>query len=325
VLSLPFPELPKVNAYLLRDTAESALVDSGIHDPHGARGGSWTELTVALDACGATPTEIGDLLVTHPHVDHYGMAARMVAESGCALAMHEQADADLELYKDPAGRAARERALLMQSGVEPSELDELEAGEDWNVYISGLVEPARRLSEHDSVTLGGRAWEAIHTPGHARSHVCLWRESDGVLLSGDHLLGAVTPHIDLPLGREDPLGDYLDSLERIEKLEPRLVLPGHGRPFDNGAERARATLRHHERRLGAIVQVVRRAPKTVAEVSDEIFGSALLNLHRRLALGESLAHLVYLERRGEVRRITEDGGAVRFVKGARAGAGDGEA
>jgi hypothetical protein len=94
------------------------------------------------------------------------------------------------------------------------------------------------------------------------------------------------------------------------------VLPGHGRPFEDGAERARVIERHHHRRLGSILQVIKRSPRTAEEITDEVFGGALLNFQRRLALGEALAHLAYLRKRGEVERMDEDG-TYKYVKKGR--------
>jgi glyoxylase-like metal-dependent hydrolase (beta-lactamase superfamily II) len=155
----------------------------------------------------------------------------------------------------------------------------------------------------------------IATPGHSPSHVCLWDASERLLISGDHLLPTITPHIDYRRGEdEDPLGQFLDSLDRIEELDPALVLPGHGRPFTDGAARARVVARHHDRRLGSILQVVRNEPHTADEITDEVFGNTLLNFQRRLAIGEALAHLAYLWKRGEIERFTDDDGAYRYRK-----------
>ena len=86
-----------------------------------------------------------------------------------------------------------------------------------------------------------------------------------------------------------------------------MVLPGHGHPFEEGAERARIIQRHHDRRLGSILQVIRREPCTAERITEEIFGGELLNFQKRLALGEALAHLAYLRKRGEIERIEENG------------------
>lgn len=314
VLPLPFPGLDRVNAYLLTGEAGATLVDCGIHDPSPERDHGWDELVAALHACDVRPSDIARCVVTHPHIDHYGMAARLVGETGCELWMHRFAGEDLEPYRDPRAAAGHLQELLSDHGVSAADLAELTAFEDWRAFISGVVEATRGLDGGEQFVVGSRDWEIMHTPGHARSHVCLWAREGGLLISGDHLLPTITPHIDFERrGAEDPLGDFLASLEKIEELEPAIVLPGHGRPFENGAERARVIARHHDRRLGAILQVVRNESRTAAQITDEIFGQTLLHFERRLALGEALAHLVYLRRRGEVERI-EDDGVYRYRK-----------
>jgi glyoxylase-like metal-dependent hydrolase (beta-lactamase superfamily II) len=132
----------------------------------------------------------------------------------------------------------------------------------------------------------------------------------------------VTPHIDFERGgAADPLGDFLASLDKVEQLDPALVLPGHGRPFADGAHRARVIARHHDRRLGSILQVIRHEPRTAEEITEEIFGDTLLNFHKRLALGEVLAHLAHLRRNGEVERIEDPDGPYRYRKVSRRAAG----
>ncbi|HEY7876161.1 MAG TPA: MBL fold metallo-hydrolase [Actinomycetota bacterium] len=315
VLPLPFPGLDQVNAYLLRDDDGYTLVDCGIHVPDDARDHGWDDLVDALAACDAAPSDVGRLVVTHSHIDHYGMAARLVREVGCELWMHSLARDELRMYEDPEGGRERLRELLADHGVGIGELDELTSFEDWRPFVSGVVQATRSLEGGERVRIGAREWQIVHTPGHARSHVCVWTADGGALISGDHLLPTITPHIDFERqGEEDPLGDFLDSLARVEKLDPSLVLPGHGRPFEEGADRARVIARHHDRRLGAILQVVRREPRTASEITDEIFGSTLLHFQRRLALGEALAHLAYLRKRGEVDRIEADDGSFLYKK-----------
>ncbi|MDQ3876853.1 MAG: MBL fold metallo-hydrolase [Actinomycetota bacterium] len=313
VLPLPFPGLDRVNAYLLTDDDASVLVDCGIYSPSEDSDHGWDELVAAVSACDVDIHDVKRLLITHPHIDHYGMAARLVDEVGCEVWMHKSADDDLAVYRDPKAVIERVRHTLSEHGVAADELEELTAFENWQPYVSGLVEATRKLEGGETFSCGGREWEVVWTPGHAHAHVCLWTARDSAFISGDHLLPAITPHIDYEDDRSDPLGDFLSSLEKVEDLAPDLVLPGHGRPFDDGAERARAIARHHDRRLGAILQVIRRKPASAREITDEIFGTTLLNFQRRLAMGEALAHLAYLEKRGEVERIAE-GGRVLYQK-----------
>ena len=316
VLPLPFPDLKAVNAYALSDADGVTLVDCGIHNPSSEDGYGWYELVDALGACDIEPASIVRLVITHPHPDHYGMAARVVAESGCDLWMHRRAAGALEVYRDPGPAIARLRARLQAEGLEPAEVDELASFEDWRSYVPEVVDAAVWLDGGESFECGSRTWEIIHTPGHSPAHIGLWSSPEGALVSGDHLLGTITPHIDVGEGAEDPLDDFLSSLRRLEELDPMLVLPGHGRPFDDGAERARTVARHHDRRLGSILQVIRRRPRSASSIANEIFGDALLHFHRRLALGETLAHLIYLLNRGEVERIGGPRGYL-YVKASR--------
>jgi len=318
VLPLPFPGLDRVNAYLITGGADTTLVDCGIYYPDEEDDHGWADVEAAFAACGVAVADVDRLLVTHSHIDHYGMAATFVERAECELWMHETIDEDLRAYRDSEGTRERLRELFREHGVETEDLDELVKFEDWRGFVSGFIEPAVRVRGGETIDVGPRTWEFVHTPGHARSHVCLWSASDGLLISGDHLLPTITPHIDYRRGAEDdPLGDFLASLAVIEKLDPSLVLPGHGRPFEEGAERARIVERHHDRRLGAILQVVRHEPHTADEITDEIFGTALLNFERRLALGEALAHIRYLAQRGEIVRTQREDGTFVYQKVSR--------
>lgn len=318
VLPLPFPGLTRVNAYFLADPGGGTLVDCGIYSPDDADDHGWADLVAALETCGAQVRDVKRLIVTHPHIDHYGMAGRVLEATGCELWMHESVEEELDLFRNPDARIEKLRDMLEDHGVKEVDLGGLTAFEDWRAFVSSVASPTHPVVDGKSVEVAGRSWTVVHTPGHSRSHICVWSPTDRLLISGDHLLPTITPHIDFERGtEEDPLGDFIASLKNVEALDPALVLPGHGRPFEEGAERARTIARHHDRRLGAILQVVRNEPRTANEIVDEIFGSELLNFDRRLALGEALAHLVYLRRRGEIERIEEDG-TFRYRKVRRA-------
>jgi glyoxylase-like metal-dependent hydrolase (beta-lactamase superfamily II) len=319
VLRLPWPGLDRVNAYALTDEDGGAtLVDCGIYDPNPATDHGWPDLVAGLATAGLVPDQISRLIVTHHHIDHYGMAGRVLAETGCELWMHESTSEEIDYYRDPDGARESLRHLLSDHGVEPADLEELTAFEDWRGFVADLADPTRPLKGGETFTVGGREWEVVYTPGHARTHICFWARAERLLISGDHLLPTVTPHIDFHRGPErDPLGAFLASLKKIEGLDPALVLPGHGHPFEEGAERARVIERHHDRRLGSILQVIRREPHTADEITEDIFSGSLLHFQKRLALGEVLAHIAYLVNRGEIERIEREDGSRAYIKTPR--------
>ena len=235
VLPLPFPGLDRVNAYVLAGD-EPMLVDCGIYLPDPAdHDHGWDHVVAALDTCGMKPGDVKTLLITHPHIDHYGMAGRFVAETGCELWMHEESQSDLEVYRNPQAVIDRLKAMFADHGVSGSDVDELVAYEDWRSLVSDVIEPTRALAGGERFKVGEREWEIVYTPGHSRAHVCLWSAADRILISGDHLLPTITPHIDFKRGEdEDPLGDFLESLATVERLDPALVLAGARTPFRGG-------------------------------------------------------------------------------------------
>jgi glyoxylase-like metal-dependent hydrolase (beta-lactamase superfamily II) len=151
----------------------------------------------------------------------------------------------------------------------------------------------------------------LELPGHADGHICL--ERDGVLVAGDHLLGAITPTVGLyPESRPDPLGDYLDSLRRTIELAPTMALPGHGDPIADPPARARQIVEHHRRRLRVTAAALGREPRTGFEVSVALFGEDLEAGDRRFALAEALAHLERLVQDQRAQRH-DDGGTVSYT------------
>jgi glyoxylase-like metal-dependent hydrolase (beta-lactamase superfamily II) len=110
-------------------------------------------------------------------------------------------------------------------------------------------DPTRRVKHGAPVTLGGRTWLAIHTPGHTLDHLCLYDPEHGILLSGDHVLPSITPHIS-GSGQGDALRSYLATLDLVGSLDNvQLGLPAHGHPFTDVPGRVDAIKEHHHERM----------------------------------------------------------------------------
>ena len=134
-----------------------------------------------------------------------------------------------------------------------------------------------------------------------------------VLVSADHLLGRISPTVGLwPASRPDPLGDFLESLERTIELAPQLALPGHGEPVEDPVGRARELIEHHRERLAFTESALTDRPRSGYEVSLDLFGDDLKPASRRFAVAETLSHLerLVLEERAERR---EDVGIVAYT------------
>ena len=313
VTRLPLPigvhGIESVNCYVLADSNEVTLVDCGIWRS-GPGDDGLAVLRQGLRSAGYELADVSRIVVTHAHIDHYGLSGRIMEETGAQLWMHALTDLDCEKYRHPDTAVARRRDTYTDHGLPAEDLPEVAHGlRDWMPYLHSVVEASTRLRGGETIPIGGRDWEVVHTPGHSTGHVCLWCPDLEVVLSGDHLLPGVTPPVTFERGFDsDPLRSYLESLQRIEKLRPVQVLPGHGTPFGDVQRRIDAILRNKLRRLAAIRQAIEDGPVTVVQIADRVFSRVMLQHMRSFALAETLAHIAYLRADGLVeRRIRPDG------------------
>lgn len=133
-------------------------------------------------------------------------------------------------------------------------------------------------------------------------------DRSGALLR-DHLLQIVSPPVTFERGFDpDPMGSYLDSLDRVARLEPELVLPGHGAPFREGARRAAAIARGKRRRLDRVREMVTEREQTVTELTATLFRGEMNGVQRHFAMAEILADLAFHDARGKLERVRRPDG-----------------
>jgi glyoxylase-like metal-dependent hydrolase (beta-lactamase superfamily II) len=305
--------IESVNVYVLADGEHVTLVDCGVWRADPSDDGL-PALQRGLRQAGYELRDVSRIIVTHAHIDHYGLAGRLMELTGAQLHMHAMTDLDCEKYRHPDTAIARRRDMYADHGITEPELGKLaEQLKVWLPYLYSVVEASRRLRGGEDLVIGGRRWEVLHTPGHSFGHLCLHSPEDGVVFSGDHLLPGVIPPVTFERGFDaDPLRSYLESLELIAQRKPRLVLPGHGRPFGDVARRIEAISRHKRRRLAAIAGLIEARPRSVVEIADELFAKAVLRLGRDFALSETLAHIAYLRWSGSVERRTRPDGTYEW-------------
>ena len=127
------------------------------------------------------------------------------------------------------------------------------------------------------------------------------------------IAGRISPTVGLwPASRPDPLGDFLESLERTIELAPEIALPGHGDPILDPVGRAHELIEHHRERLEFTEGTLTETPRTGYEVSLDLFGRELKPASRRFAVAETLSHLERLVLEGRAER-RDDVGAVAYT------------
>jgi glyoxylase-like metal-dependent hydrolase (beta-lactamase superfamily II) len=166
-------------------------------------------------------------------------------------------------------------------------------------------EPSRRVHHGEHMRLANREWQVLHTPGHTVDHLCLFDPETGTLLSGDHVLPTITPHVS-GVRRGDSLRSYLATLDLVGSLDGvRLGLPAHGVPFDDVPGRVEAIKRHHEERMEMLREAsLAIGPATVVDLSHEVFPKKHWGT---MAESETFAHLEHLADAGQAEAWSESG------------------
>jgi glyoxylase-like metal-dependent hydrolase (beta-lactamase superfamily II) len=259
-IPVPIPNNPLryTLSYLISGTDGFAVIDPGWDTPEG-----WTALTDGLATAGAAITDVLGVVVTHVHADHHGLSGRVRQESGAWIAMHpaERDTLPARLGRAPDHMRTSLPLWLRSHGTPDGDVAAViamfPAADDPTRHVE-LAEPDVLLEDGDAVPLRGRGLSAVWTPGHTPGHLCVADKDAGVLLTGDHLLPHISPHIGVQPTGDPPLAPYLDSLERITVFDKMSAYPAHEYRFRGIAERV-ATLRaHHDARCRELLDVVGR-------------------------------------------------------------------
>ncbi|MET7400597.1 MBL fold metallo-hydrolase [Dactylosporangium sp. NPDC005572] len=301
-MPVPIPDSPLryVLVYVFEMPGGVVLVDAGWPAQE-----SWDALVAGLAETGHGIADVRGVLVTHMHPDHHGLAGRVREASGAWIGMHPGEAEVLTNRPEPGWLAERDRQWLTERGAGARDLAELarfplDAG-----ILESLVRPDRLVQDGDHPLAPTWQLRAVWTPGHTPGHLCFHDEPSGLLLSGDHVLPRISPNIAAQGGLADPLGDYLDSLDRVSALPHEEVLPAHEYRFAGLAERVAQLRRHHEARLAEIERLTAAEPgsSTWALAAGLTWSRSWAQTQgpmRRGAVSETLAHLVVLQRRGRV-------------------------
>lgn len=284
-----------VHCYLVRQSDGSwLLVDAGLGLPDAEA--RWAPVLDALDA------PVTRLAITHFHPDHVGDAAAVAELTGAIVLQGREDEEQCRRTWGSERVPGRYVEHAVANGLPPEEAEELRRETDALARLVHPVESPQPLEPGEELD----GWRILHFPGHADGHLAFLR--DGILLAGDAILDPISPVVGLyPDARVDPLGDYLDSLQRIVELAPDVAFAGHREPIADPAGRARELLEHHRVRLDETTQALSSEPRSGYEVSHRVFPSALAPALRRFALAETLAHLERLVREERAQRVDEPG------------------
>jgi glyoxylase-like metal-dependent hydrolase (beta-lactamase superfamily II) len=299
-IEVPLPRNPlrAVNSYIIKADGKSLIIDTGMNREEciSVLSSGLKELDVDLNKA--------DFFITHLHADHLGLVSTLATDT--AKVYFSQADADIinaEAWEEYSNFAVIngfpenevQRAIQSHPGFKYGTKD----------YVNFHI-----LQEGDTISIGDYLFKCIETPGHSPGHICLYEPDKKIFISGDHILSNITPNISLFSNDENPLQEYLTSLDKVYNFNVRLVLPGHRAAFTNFRERIQELKHHHQVRANEVLSILEKennkdafqvASQMTWDMSYESWELFPL-MQKWFATGEASAHLKYLEEEGKIRR-----------------------
>jgi glyoxylase-like metal-dependent hydrolase (beta-lactamase superfamily II) len=296
-LRMPY-RLRHVNAYLFAHDRELALFDTGLHTPAAQE-----TFIKDLSKVGFSVKDIKHIYLTHVHTDHCSMAGILQKESGAKVHLSAAAFEEYQHFRRQDSAIKQLRKYYSRQGMSSSLIDLIiEEYENMRGIIAEF-DADNFLQNNEFLEFGGWKFEVIFSPGHATGHVCFFFREKSFLLAGDHILPFIAPILSPDIFDDNfrPLAIYLDSLSVVEKLPIAAIYPGHGNAFIDSLERIEEIRKHHEKSKGIILAHLSKEPKTPYYISNEIFGSAVHDFDKFMALNETIAYLKELKAEGTVK------------------------
>jgi glyoxylase-like metal-dependent hydrolase (beta-lactamase superfamily II) len=298
---LPGTPLKSVNSYVIRGRDRYLIVDTGMNRPEcrDALLAGLANLNVDARKC--------DFFITHLHMDHLGLAAAFAGPDS-RIIMGRREGAIVDGMRNSSSFTAMLADMAISNGLPRDEADFVLHGHPGVKYRPQEYPELYKVEDGDTLEWGEFIFECIETPGHTPGHMCLYERSKRVLLSGDHILGDITPNISALHGDANPLDDFLKSLDKVRNLDVDVVLPGHRNAFGDMRGRIRELEEHHAARARETLECLRDDPSNAYQVASRLTWDIRAKdwehfpvMQKWFATGEAAAHLKYLEGRGQVR------------------------
>jgi glyoxylase-like metal-dependent hydrolase (beta-lactamase superfamily II) len=322
-LAIPTPfQVGRVNAYLIEDSPLT-LIDSGPNS-----GKALDELEQALSARGHAIEDIELLIITHQHIDHFGLASILARRSGAEVAALEGLAPYLRNFSASTeldDRFAQE--IMLRHGISADVVAALRSVSMSFRAWGSAVEITRPLRDGEELRLRDRTLRVLHRPGHSPSDTVFLddRSESGqgsMLIAADHLIAHISsnPLLARPLDagpdftgpRPRALIDYIASLKLTRAMDLSLVLPGHGIPIVDHVSLIDSRLHMHHRRAERIHGLIAAQPRTAHEIATELWGNVAVT-QAYLTISEVLGHVdLLLDEHRVVERVDGEEDIVRF-------------
>lgn len=306
-IEIPLPNNPlkALNSYLIKGGGQFLIIDTGLNHEECKR-----EMLSCLKRLDVDLKKT-DFLITHWHMDHLGLVGSIAADT--SRVYFNELEATFHNSASPEQHWGQQNVILKSNGFPEDELEKAMKNHPGHLYGLKRHVNFSVLKEDDIIDIGDYSFRCIETPGHSPGHTCLYEANKKLLISGDHILSDITPNITFWTKRDNSLKEYLTSLEKVYALDINLVLPGHRNIVNNHRRRITELQEHYQVRLKEVLSALGDGEKTAFQIAPwvswdidysswELFPPS----QKWFAVGETIAHLRYLEEKRMIRRRTEE-------------------
>lgn len=307
-LEIPMPKNPlkAINSYVIQGADRNLIVDTGLDRDEciSVMNKCLSDLSLDLNKT--------DFFATHMHADHCALIPSLKSPGSAVYASSIDAVGIRSLttglfHWQPMVEYA------CRSGMPQVEAESAIQRHPGYKFGPKAYPEITIVKEGSKISVGDYNFVCLETPGHTVGHICLYEPDKKILLSGDHVLGDITPNISLLSEQGNPLDDYLKSLDKVAALKVDIVLPGHRRVFTDCRKRIEELQEHHQHRNEEILSILaagnRHAFDVAARMTWDMSYSSFNEFpptQKWFATGETIAHLKYLESQNRISRLEEN-------------------
>ena len=302
IIPLPNSPLKDLNSYVIKAENRNLIIDTGFN-----RDVCYEAMEKGLRALEIDLSKT-DFMLTHMHSDHTGLVSRLLTDTSKVYISR----IDSKVFNENIDWQAMIDYAL-HNGFQLEELIKAAESHPGFKYSPKRI-PEFTLLEHDSIIeMGDYTLRCILTPGHTQGHICLYEKEKQLFFSGDHVLYDITPHIESWSYEVNSLENYMQSLDKVINLPVKLVLPGHRNLFADLKGRIDELKQHHEIRANEVLEVLGKNTMSAYDIAAEMTWDIDCEnweqfpvAQKWFAVGEAIAHLLYLESKGQIKRNKGD-------------------
>jgi len=303
-ITLPGNPLKAVNSYIILSKDKNLIIDTGFNSKECKNS--------FMDGIKSLNIDLNktDLFITHLHSDHSGLAAALNREGVNVYTGKIDGKMINDMSEDEYWKRFEEYAVMFDLAKDNIAFDDHPGYK----YCPKEKIEFISLEEGDIIEIGDYSFEAIDIPGHTPGHIGLYERKHKIFFCGDHILDKITPNIAFWGFDQDILAVYFNSLKKIYEYDIDYLFTAHRNIVTDHKKRIDELFKHHEARLGEIMEIIKDGKKTVRDIASKMHWSLRYdrwedfpNPQKWFAAGEAMSHLEHLVSTGKAEKTSEDG------------------